>query len=442
MFGKRTAKPGGSTETDLHTRSVAIPPLQIYSTDDANPSENVIIRRSDIEAIRADRENQHLVQAVIEFVNNMTGHCRYHLAEINEKAVQVDYTNYYCAQVIDGGHSQFIHNSRSNTQNIFADACTGLSEMGAEMQLAILKEMIGWVEANPDEARQLAEINGSQPGFLEELDRAFHTANIEAPMMRLSAEWILSWPELRIVEDDDYEQAIRHLAFLNPQREFRLTAGRISFFRDQMTDRLRVAIGMAAYAAAVPEYCLHIGGGFDMQVEGEKQNVWGIYTNMGRRFAVVTETEARLCECIDTGNPPIPEIGNTEAMMKALRDGRVSRYKSPVVGSFLSHVDAEKITEVIQYAVGYNAAVSIDLLLRRAGLESNTVSVSACEAERDDSNLMKVNWLVITEHQAFHASTSEAGSSLFRLHEAKPIVRIQRDEIDQHAALHELSETA
>ena len=431
MFGKRKVAPLQATAFEATGENDSS--VRLFSPDSADPGTQVIVRRSAVEAVRADPGAHDLVHAVVDFVNSMLGHGCYGRDEISQKALQVYHADYYLAQVNNGGHSQFIRNCGGNAPFIWADASAGLEAMGAANHADLLARMIEWAETHPEEAAGQTGFDGGRAGALDELDTAFYAAEKETPMIRLSTRWILGWPELCITEDADFHQAVDCLAFLNPMRGERMIANRVRSFEHQINNWLHAAIGMAATAAPETEVRLHIGGGAMMNVEGEQAMVWSLQTNKGRRFARVTDAGAQLFECVEADNPPMPDIGDTEGMLKAVKDGRMAMFKPPLVGPCLSCVEAEQIAEAIQYGNRFNAAAAFDMMLRKMGDESESVPVSAIGASRDDDGIVTVRWIIATADQPFVALVTARGTKLFRPGEKMPVVSLSADDIAEHA---------
>ncbi|MEM9139438.1 MAG: DUF4375 domain-containing protein, partial [Pseudomonadota bacterium] len=102
-------------------------------------------------ATAPDAERYALITAVVDYVNHMMEHGAYRRWELPAAAMQAYHCDYYYAQVTNGGHSQFIHNSRMQ-QGVLHDAEAGLKAMGAKVQLDCLRQMRAWAEANAEAA--------------------------------------------------------------------------------------------------------------------------------------------------------------------------------------------------------------------------------------------------------------------------------------------------
>ncbi len=175
----------------------------------------VIVPRKWVDAAAEPDGAYHLSAAIVDYVNDVQQAGVFARHEMPAKAMQAYHADYYLSQVNNGGHSQFIGNSGELLRTITADALVGLEAMGAGAQHQILTEMAAWAAANPADA-------GAQDGFgvraamLDGLDKRFYAAESEAPIASLAARWIAGWPELRIVEDEQYTPAIEEIAASNP----------------------------------------------------------------------------------------------------------------------------------------------------------------------------------------------------------------------------------
>lgn len=443
MFGKRKVAPAAPAAYHpasphptgpVTERSAA--PVQSFTIEEADPARQVVVRRSALEAVQADPDAYELVGAVVDFVNAMFSHGYFLRDEMVPSALQAYHADYYLAQVNNGGHSQFIHNCGANAPYVWHDASVGLHAMGAGDHAVLLERMIDWAEGHPDEAGEQTGFDGARATELDELDDTFYALEKSTPMIRLSSRWILGWPELRIVEDDEYEPAINHLAFMNPLRGERVIAGRIRSFEHQINDWLHAATGMVAATAPESEMRLHIGGGSVMAVEGEQCMIWNVNTSRGRRFAHVTEKGARLYECVEADNPTMPDLDDTDGMIEALRDGRMARFRPPLVGPCLNHVEADQIAETIQYGNRFHAAAAFDLMLRQVGEEDESVAVSAVGATRDDDGVTTAKWLLAAGNGPFLAVVTERGAKLIRSGETMATVSVRADDILAHAEAH------
>jgi hypothetical protein len=379
----------------------------------------VIVPRQWADAAREPEGAYHLTAAVVDYVNDVQQAGVFVRREMPPKALQAYNADYYLAEVNNGGHSQFIHNSGELLPTIVGDALAGLEAMGARAQHQILTEMAAWVEANVAEAF-------AQDGFgtrakpLEELDSRFYAAEGEAPIAPLAARWISSWPELRIVEDDQYAAEIERIAASNPALGQRLVWKNVENIRYQITDPLQIAISAVCGAVEPePEVKIGVGAGFYEDIEGTQCMAFNLHTDKGERLCVPDDAGARLYEYVQSG--PAPELGPD------VNFEEIKNYKPPVVGARLSAVSGEAIQRFVTVANETLAPEAIDLLLRKAGLNPPAM-ITAWNA-RDGQAL----WIVATEQRLVVAKTNPEGAEL-REPEGTPVAAITRGEIERHAS--------
>ena len=354
-FGKRKQPPSGN------------PPMA--------GSMPVILPQSSFE--QSEYRDEDIVQAVVNYVNTLFDRGLYRRHELPLFALQVYHADFYLAQVNNGGHSQFIHNSGTKAGHIFDDALAGLIAMGATTQAALLRDMIAWCEANPAAANEQTGFSGGRAPFLDSLDDRVYAAEKLTPMSRRAAEWISLWPELRKLDDPSWAAEMERLIHANPKRTTRLSAARIVRFHHSLTDPLSAAVALAAAAAETPEALTGIRGGYLTDIHGKQEKAWVVDTDGGMRFAVVDGTGARLYEYIEGHGDP---LGN---------------YRPPAAGQLLGRVDDRSADALVAYAMTKPVAAAGDLLLRRARPLADEATMSPQRATADIPN--PIFWIVLAE---------------------------------------------
>lgn len=238
MFGKRKKK------EDVQPAAAAVPAASNHRPSGGSTLSTVIVPRSALARATSGETPYDLVQAVVNFVNAMTGDGLYNRFEISQQAMQAYHGDFYLAQVNNGGHSQFIHNCFANLSFVVNDVRGALTGMNAVATVPIFERMAAWVAQNPNEAKTQTGFEGGRAPELDELDTLFYGADKETPLIVLSARWIAAWPELRAVDDGDYQEAIRRAIMLNPAREARLLSRSVKTLATQMIDWFKSASGL------------------------------------------------------------------------------------------------------------------------------------------------------------------------------------------------------
>lgn len=399
-------------------RSATISPTRSKQSFPGKPSSSVIVPRSVVED--AADNPFGLIVAVREFVEAMVSQGLYRSTEISPKAMQACHADDYLAEVNNGGHSQFIYNSGEELDTVIADARTALAEMGAHGQLATLDQMAAWVAEHPEETEEQTGFEGGTDDKLSTLDRLFYQADQAASMLALSARWINSWPELAIVEDADYREAIHQLAVTNPRRQPRLLHRSVGKLVNQMTGWRDVGVGLACAEAPRPEVKLALGMARVLDVEGEKLLAFQLRTNAKEpRLAVATPTHAAVYEYIAPKDPSVARPGENPFAAGA-----------PRVGKRLARVEAQAIETVLELAAAYHAPVAVDLLLRRAGFDPTDAVVSANSVVAREGDTV-VNWVVMADGHVFFLQSTPNGAELRGSHE-ESLAEADRRELDEY----------
>ena len=379
---------------------------------------SVVVPRPAYDAASQPGEAYRLVSAVVDYVNEVQRAGVYTRHEMPAVAMQAYHADYYLAQVNNGGHSQFIGNAGALLPTTGADALAGLEAMGARTQHQILTEMMAWIRANASEA-------SAQNGFsvraaaLDALDNRFYAAEREAPMAKLSASWIASWPGLKAVAPEHYRPEIDRLAQLNPNLASRRIWQSVEQLRFQMSDRLQITIA-AACGAVQPEaeVKLAVRPGSYMDVEGRQCMAFGVDTHKGKRVCAFEETGGRLYELVLRS--PIPRLDHLK--LENLKD-----FQPPVVGARLSAVSAATIGQFAKIAEQNLAAEAIDLLLRKSDLDA----VAMIRAFRASDNWAA--WYAVTGKTSIMVATLADRSDIVGPG-GKATLTVTRAEIERHAA--------
>ncbi|TIV84995.1 MAG: DUF4375 domain-containing protein [Mesorhizobium sp.] len=322
-------------------------------------------------------------------------------SEINPKALQVFHADQYSLEVKNGGHSQFIHNAGSEIDAMIANARVGLSACGAKGQLATLEKMSAWIAKHPEEAAKQTGFEGGRDDFLDTLDDAFYEADDAMPMEDLIARWIASWPDLQIVDDDNYDDAIDRLVLSNPQREARLLHDSVGKLVRQMLSQREVGAGLACATISPSEIKLGFGMARMLDIEGEKQMVFQLRTDAEElRLCASTKTHVAVYEYVAPEDPPVMRPGDNPLGANA-----------PRVGTLLGRAVQSEIETAIQLSEQNHAPVAVDLLLRKAGFDPLGAIVSANSVAQTAEGPV-VNWVVLASDRTFLSLSSPNSSVL------------------------------
>ncbi|TGP57112.1 DUF4375 domain-containing protein [bacterium M00.F.Ca.ET.230.01.1.1] len=386
-------------------------PLQV------TPPLAVVVGRSTVE--QASDSPLDLVIAVETFVHTMTSDGLYRFPEISQRAMQVSHASTYSAEVMNGGHSQFIYNAAEEIDDMIANARAGLIACGAKGHLVTLEKMSAWIAEHPNKAAEQTGFEGGRDDFLDTLDDAFSKADEVEPMENFLARWITSWPDLQIVDDDDYSDVIHRLVMANPQRERRLLHRSVSKLVSQMIDWRTVGIDLACAKISPPELRVGFGIARMLPVEGEMQMVFQLRTTAEQpRLCVATQTHADIY--MTPADPP--DSGQSDNSMET---------SAPRIGIRLGRAEESEIKTVFELAAKYNAPVAVDLLLRKAGFDTTRAIVSANSVVQT-ANGPAVNWVVLASGEDFLLRSSANGSVLLRRKDDEKLDEATTPELDEH----------
>ncbi|MGX4806427.1 DMP19 family protein [Bradyrhizobium guangdongense] len=372
----------------------------------------VIVRHDDFEAAKDPKKAGSLTAAVANCVVELQYFGSYTRNELPEAAIQAYHADLYLGQVLNGGHSQFIHNVGIEMLATTAgDALAGLKAMGASAQHQILQEMIDWVQAHPGEAVVQSGFDNRAPA-LDALDDRFYEAEEEESMIPLAARWIAGWPELRVVPQEEYASEIKRLAQLHPQQSRRVWRS-VEDIRFQMTDDLQITIA-AACGAVLPEAeCkLEVRAGGKMVVEGQQCMAFGVGTDKGSRLCVFEEAGGRLYEFVARSPTSPVEPAKSETSTNLRR---------------LSVVGADAIRNFSTIAEQNLAAEAIDLLLRKSDLDP--VAMITALRVSDEGAV----WYAVSGETCITVATLRDRADLVGS-DGKAILSVTRAEIERHAA--------
>jgi hypothetical protein len=300
---------------------------------------------------KVDSDPESLTHAALTCVVNLLSRGHYRPNELPPRAIQFYHAYMYYLEVPNGGHSQYIHNTRvgvepDEARDIFESAHAGLVAMGATVQANLLQKMMGWVDANPESADEQTGFEGGRAEELEPLDGEFYDAEEENSIVKCSAAWIKSWSELQPVDDAGFDAACAALAEANPKRLVRAAAARTRTFEEAATEPFSVGIALAVSMAG--ETLLRINDIHETEIEGSQKMAWRIHTDRGVRYADADEDGVSVYEFVE------------------LEGERASLAVPARAGAVLGRVHAETIDEFISRALKVPFAAGADLLLRRA----------------------------------------------------------------------------
>lgn len=160
--------------------------------------------------------------------------------KIFDKLRQAFHADFYLAQVLNGGHSQFVHNCGPQRDRIFQDVGAALKQSGLSEHLSIFNDMLHWEQSHPEEADQQTGFTGGRSPSLDDLDSRLYMM-AEDLFFEGIADWVLSWPETEILEHSQVTERLTGLKERNPLYQISLI-GKTNEDAKYKYNKLRTAI--------------------------------------------------------------------------------------------------------------------------------------------------------------------------------------------------------
>ena len=145
------------------------------------------------------------------YIQRMTYNGNESISSIRCAEVEIARALRYEGEVNNGGHYQYINNLDGD-QAEMAIALDGLTLLGAERQVKILREMVRWTKANPKEVyRMLITDDYIKQPLLESLDDDFFSIPSELSVRQHAANWLRKNGNFVYVAEEQYEEIRQRL---------------------------------------------------------------------------------------------------------------------------------------------------------------------------------------------------------------------------------------
>jgi len=224
------------------------------------------------------------VLGVVDYVNEMQSAALLQRDEIPVEAMWLYHSDYYLAQVNNGGHSQFIYNSNLS-EIVLSDISKGLDLIGATKMKSCFEEMRQWISRNPlDAARQ--DGFGNRESFLDELDRQFYKLQkTDDGFYAKSQTWLKSSNLVKVVPRDKLRKAFDDIANSNPDYAKRKRFQNINRLQHLLTADYLALFQIAAAGKLSNDKVFEVqrltaGTPLGHPTE-DNEIVWGVATSLG-----------------------------------------------------------------------------------------------------------------------------------------------------------------
>lgn len=374
----------------------------------AVPQPPIVVRRSVVEAA----DPAALVQAVVGYVNTMVLEGQYLHGELAPEAMWSYRTDYYLAQVTNGGHGQFVGNSRW-AKSIIDYVRNGLAAMSAVPCDAIFDDLCKLIEA--DEAR--AKVIAAGRGFgdidrgIKALDDRFFAAKCYETITPANAAWLKTLPNLEIVDDARFAERMRELFRANPHFALRTEQAERTKLEFALTDPMQVAARMLAVASRRLPFRRISGGRHDKAPDGREGIGWVVFLGSGHARMFIFDDVAILCETqLADGRTFTPALEVERA--KLAKAGAVEQLKpyDDRKDVEVARIPASLITEAREAAAKHPVVTAAQLLIRKLAKDDKVVSISP--AMKHNSGAML--WLVETAQRVGILGFANGGATLLK----------------------------
>jgi hypothetical protein len=352
-------------------------------------------------SILASADDFDLVSAVYGFVVEMEMIGKYLPSELPSHAIQLSNAYVYDCEIKNGGHSQYIHNinvgvSPKEAREKCLSAYDGLVAMGAAEHSDVLRQMIAWTDANPNEVDEQTGFEGGRAEELEALDTEFYKLIRDDAIIQRAAAWIKGWSDVNTIEDAEFDSAYHALLVANQKRLHRISVERVNSFNKAITHPVLASTSLALAAAEEPEVFFELFTRHVIEREGQADMAYWFEASGGYRYVIADHAGVAAYEC-------------------KINPGYRQAITSNHVGQVVGRVEADSIDAFLDEVSRRPVAAAADLLLRHARPACNKAILSPA------GPFKKTPWLdrLLAPESANPLFHLVADNDLFRLTQTK-----------------------
>lgn len=386
------------------------------------PVPPIVVKRS----VFSNADDTKVVGAVVDFVNTLRQQGAYLNSEMPANALRAYYVDYYLAQVMNGGHAQFIHNSRLQEGEL-QSIREGLGLLGLVPFIEIFRDFEERIMRDIASAREHGIDNSAA------LDDRFFKLDAYKTLMPANGRWIKCLAELKVVPDADYQRTMEGLSSANPQRAARLTERARATIKFRLTQPLFTAAALVAARMNLSNPSLGAGVS-EVDPDGKRHMGWGLSSQGGRGLLFLGDAEIiYTVSYLDDGRRFTDEIARQrrEALFANPRDiDRLMKQPKVVNREALRFPASE-----VQAAIDAAAATPI--------VEAAEIALSRMSAEKDGlaflfplgRNGAEGSWTWRAQSKTYTFEISVIGDKLLVSDSGKsPPFSITRAELDAYIA--------
>lgn len=240
-------------------------------------------------SLTLEGDETDLVSQLVNDVNALTSKAHYRLDELWPELVGLYYLDLYVAQVRNGGHSQFTHNSQANFQQVLDAAEGALSGTQMPKVSAVFHEFQKWCEQNPQKVSEQTGFSGGRAPELDELDSLLYDALEQEEYPNALAHWVSEWTFVTAVAEGDYNAARDAMLNENPDRERRGLIQHLNKTREFLENRERLGAMLALNSVQETAIFTSIQNGAYYDFEGKQEFAWRFHHTAGQGYLRVVE---------------------------------------------------------------------------------------------------------------------------------------------------------
>lgn len=236
-----------------------------------------------------------LPYSVVMYVNQLLHEGFYERDELPKEALWSYNVDYYLAQVNNGGHGQFIGNSRW-VEPIVMDIQDGLEAMGHDEALDIFRDLMRFAATEPARFAQAGEGGGfgDIDTVIADLDRRFF-AGPTSTIAPANGAWLRTLSNLAVLSDKDRDTEIARMISANTaaaaRRAERQRLAREAHDRDPLGQAFEHLLSLARPRRTYQGWT----AGFPREQEGGGiAHFFGVQTDAGIVQAIFAEGHAEL----------------------------------------------------------------------------------------------------------------------------------------------------
>lgn len=171
----------------------------------AHERNYIIIPKSTFELSVSPENSWVLIEIIVNWVENSFEKSDEFYENIPTRALQLYFANHYYSLVQIEGHRNFLISSSNCAGQLWPYILAGLLTMGAHEHAYLFQEMADWASNNPKEVAKLTD-DDTHFELLSSLDKKFENIEGTNPFNEYASIWINSWPELMIMDDDEFKK--------------------------------------------------------------------------------------------------------------------------------------------------------------------------------------------------------------------------------------------